>query len=119
MAQPTGAADAKRDSDRVGGALAEFSGEKTRLDTGGIVEPLATPESETMWVFFSYAALNADEQKIQDEFFERLKEKLSFPPGEFARLPKIEIWRTSGTLRRQIAANCSSTQRAAVRSSVC
>jgi len=34
VVQPTGAADAKRDSDRVGGALAEFSGEKTRLDRG-------------------------------------------------------------------------------------
>jgi hypothetical protein len=93
VAEPTGAADAKRDSDRVGGALAKFSGEKTRLDMGGLVEPMATPESETLWVFFSFATLNADEQKIQDEFYERLKEKLSFPPAEFAGLPKIEIWR--------------------------
>src|SRR5215471_7004958 len=33
VAQPTGAADAKGDTDRVAGALAEFSGEKTRIDT--------------------------------------------------------------------------------------
>src|SRR5579871_218640 len=93
VAQPTGVADANRDSDRVDGALAEFSSEKTRLDMGGLVEPMATPETETLWVFFSFATLNADEQKIQDEFYERLKEKLSFPPAEFAGLPKLEIWR--------------------------
>ena len=93
VAKPTGAADAKRDTDRVGGALAEFSGEKTRFDTGGIIEPLATPENRTLWIFFSYAALNEEEQKIQEEFFERLKEKLAYPTAEFGQLPKIEIWR--------------------------
>jgi WD40 repeat protein len=92
-AQPTGAADAKRDSDRVGDALAEFSGEKTLVDLGGIVEPMATPESETLWVFFSFAMLNAEEQRIQDEFYERLKEKLAYPTAEFVGLPKIQIWR--------------------------
>ncbi len=92
VAQPTGALDEKRHQERVQDALTGMSNELARVDVGGMVEPRAAPEKEVLWVFLSYAWLNADEQRIQNEFFERLKERLDYPPAGFEDLPKIVTW---------------------------
>ena len=84
--------------DKVGAAISDLSAEATKLDKGGLVEPLATPEHQTLWVFVSYARLNEEENAIQVEFSDRLAEKLAYPPREFCRLPKIRLWRDRDNL---------------------
>ncbi len=97
--QPTGALDEKRHQERVHDALTGMSNQLARVDAGGMVEPFAAPESEVLSVFFSYAWINAEEQRIQNEFFERLKEKLDYPPPEFEGLPKIVMWQDVRNLK--------------------
>jgi WD40 repeat protein len=93
VVQPTGAFDEKRKDEKLQDALTGMSNQRARLDVGGMVEPIATPDSEVLSVFFSYAWLIDEEHQIQNNFFERLKEKLTYPPAEYAGLPKIKLWK--------------------------
>jgi WD40 repeat protein len=93
VAEPTAKFDANRQMERVHDALREISNEATRVDAGGMIEPKAAPESQVLWVFFSYASLNKSEQRIQNDFFNLLNEKLAYPPPQLDGLPKIKLWR--------------------------
>jgi hypothetical protein len=85
--------------DVVQEALSARSDEATRLDSGSLIQPFAAPEGQVLRVFFSYAWLNQEEHAIQTQFYDRLAEKLSFPPESFSHLPKIRLWRDIHDLR--------------------
>ena len=100
VAQPNGVLDARRDEEELQDKLTGMSNELARVDADGIVEPFASRERDILWVFFSYAWLNEEEHKIQDEFFHRLEEKLAYPPAQFAHLPRIVLWRDTRNLAK-------------------
>jgi WD40 repeat protein len=85
--------------DLVKEALSARSDEATRLDSGGLIQPFAAPEGQVLWVFFSYAWLNEEEHAVQTQFYDRLAEKLAYPPESFSHLPKIRLWRDIHNLR--------------------